>query len=297
MTEILVAGATGRIGSAVVAELISRGIQPRVLVRDANRVPESWQGRVTSFVGDLDDPPSLTSPVEGLDSLLIVSPVNPAQRQQQGNLAGAAAKTGSPTIVKISGLATSLNSSVDSGRWHAETEADIQALGLPYTFLRPYFFMQNLGFSIPSARRDGIIRSGVGDADIAMIDVEDIAGVCAQLLTGEVRRENEALALTGSVPLSYRQVAAQMSEVFGQAITYQPLSTDEVKQSLVKSGQPDWHVQILLQFNLAFRDGAGATVSSATADILGHTPRRLKQYLVTQLGGVATAGNNPFPSE
>ena len=66
----------------------------------------------------------------------------------------AAAEAGRPLVVKISGLGAALDSFVDSGRWHAETERDIRELDLPFTFLRPYFFMQNLGLHFAGASLD-----------------------------------------------------------------------------------------------------------------------------------------------
>jgi uncharacterized protein YbjT (DUF2867 family) len=173
--EILVAGATGRIGGIVARELTARGLEPRVLVRDLHRARETLPRGVIPIVGDLDDPDSLGPAVAGVDALLLVSPVNPRQCVLQGNLVRAAANSGDPLVVKISGLGTRLDSFVDSGRWHAETERDIRDVGLPFTFLRPYFFMQNVGVQLEAARKDGVLRAGVSEARIAMIDARDMS--------------------------------------------------------------------------------------------------------------------------
>ena len=152
--RVLVSGATGRIGGAVTKILQQQyGLVPRGLVRDAEKAREMLPG-VEVVAGDLEDPASLDAAVEGVDAVLLVSPVHPRQRELQGNLARAAAAAGRPLLLKISGLGTALDSYVDSGRWHAEIEADVRVLGLPFTFLRPHFFMQNLAFQLGGARRD-----------------------------------------------------------------------------------------------------------------------------------------------
>ena len=229
--------------------------------------------------------------------MLLVSPVHPRQRELQGNLVRAAAAAGRPLVVKISGLGTALDSYVDSGRWHAETEADIRALGLSFTFLRPYFFMQNLGFQLGGARRDGVIRAAVGDARIAMVDVADVVAVAARLLAGEADLVDEAVAITGSEALGYDDVASVLSDVVGRDVHYERQSTVAARSALEKSGMPDWHVEILLQFNRAFAEGQAAHASDLVERVLGRAPRTLRAYLEEAVrAGDASPGENPFPS-
>jgi uncharacterized protein YbjT (DUF2867 family) len=283
LREVLVTGATGRIGGHVARELITRGLRVRALVRDPERARKVLPPGVALVAGDLDDPASLGPAVDGLDALLVVSPVDPRQGVLQGNLVRAAAGAGRPLVVKISGLGVALDSFVDSGRWHAETERDIRELGLPFTFLRPYFFMQNLALQLASARSEGVIRSGAGDAQIAMVDARDIAAVAARLLAGEVNRQGEALDLTGPEALSYADVASQFAQALGREVRYEPQGSDATRALLERIGMPDWHVEILLQFERAFALGWGARPSDAVAEVLGRGPRSLAAYLADTL--------------
>jgi uncharacterized protein YbjT (DUF2867 family) len=283
--EILVAGATGRIGGIVARELTARGLEPRVLVRDLQRARETLPPGVIPIVGDLDDPDSLGPAVAGVDALLLVSPVNPRQCVLQRNLVRAAANSGDPLVVKISGLGTRLDSFVDSGRWHAETERDIRDVGLPFTFLRPYFFMQNVGVQLEAARKDGVLRAGVSDARIAMIDARDIAAVAARLLAGEVDRHSEELDLTGPEALGYEDVAVRVGEALGRTVAYQPQDADDLRAFLERTGMPDWHIEILLQFNRAFAKGWGARTSDCVEQVLGRPARSFATYLEDTLHG------------
>lgn len=281
--EILVAGATGRIGGLVARELAGRGLRPRALVRDPERARAALPPGVVPVPGDLDEPASLTAAVEGLDALLVVSPVNPRQREQQGALVRAAAVAGQPLVVKISGLGTAPGSFVDSGRWHAETEEDIRALGLPATFLRPYFFMQNLAAQLPGARSSGALRAGTGDARIAMVDAADVAAVAARLLAGEVDRRGEALDLTGPEALTYAEVASRVGEALGREVRFEEQDAATMRSLFEGMGMPAWHIDILLQFNRAFAEGLGAAVGGAVEDVLGRPARSLGDWLADEV--------------
>ncbi|MFT5087293.1 MAG: hypothetical protein ACI8PG_001651 [Planctomycetota bacterium] len=279
---ILITGATGRIGRAVVRLLLTQhGIMPRVFVRDSERANDLLPTGVVCFQGDFDDRSSLVPALEGVDRVLLVSPANPRQVEWQNNVVRAA---GANThIVKISGLGTGLESHVDSGRWHAETEAEIIRSGRPYTFFRPYCFMQNFSTQINRIRESGIIKSGAGRARIAMVDVEDMAEVVVQVLSGQMPMRNEVHALTGPAALSSQEVAEVFSEVLGRRVVYQPQVLGEIRQALEHSGLPAWRVDLLLQFNRAFSSGLASEVGDTVYRVLGRPPRSLRQFLASVL--------------
>ena len=292
---ILVTGATGRIGRAVVHSLIAEhDINPRVLVRDRGAAEAVLPEGVEYFEGDFQDPAGLEPALEGVGKALLLSPVHPRQVELQGNLLRTA--SAATHIVKISGLGTALDSHVQSGRWHAEIEAEIVQTGNPYTFLRPYFFMQNLAFQIDSARHTGVIKSGVGNARIAMVDVEDIAAVVAHILAGKTPMINERHALTGAEALNYLEIADLFSEVLERDVVYQPQDLDEIRENLLESGQPEWHVELLIQFNRAFIGGSASQVDGTVAQTLGRPPHSLRQFLNDNIDASGPKGGNPFPS-
>ena len=294
---ILITGATGRTGRRVVEHLLAAHQPIRVIVRDQEKAQRLLPSGVEIFEGDLSDRDLVRSAVDGTRSVMLLSPVAPAQVELQGNVVQAALATTRPYVVKISGLGTAVDSYVDSGRWHAETERQIETSGLSYTFLRPLFFMQNLAFLLDSARSKGVIRAGVGDAGIAMVDVEDVAEVVARLLIDRELLVNQAVTLTGSESVTYHDVARTLAEVLGHEVRYQKQSLIDVKRALQNSGQPQWHVNILLQFNRAFLEGDGEVANDMVADVLGRSPVTLLQYLRREVEHAERdGGNNPFPS-
>lgn len=257
------------------ADCLSRehGVRPRGLVR---RLPEDDAPSYRPVVGDLEDRDSLKEAVAGCDAIFVVSPVHPQQGVLQENLLRAAlASGGRPRIVKLSGLATRIDSFVDSGRWHAETEAAIAASGLFALFLRPYYFMQNLSLQLPAVRKSGVFRGVPDAARIAMVDVQDLAEVAARLLVDPPSDLPQALPVTGPQGLSASDVARILGEVLSRDVRCEPRSSEQLRSLLEQSGQPAWHVEILLQFNRAFAQGSAAEPCDTVERVLGRPARGL----------------------
>lgn len=296
--QILVVGATGRVGGHAAKLLVGRGAQVRALVRDATAARALLPRAVDLVSGDLARPETLPGALTGIDAILLVVPVSPQQAQLEANLVRAAVScVPAALMVKISGLATYADSFVDSGRRHAQTEALIRASGLPFVFLHPLFFMQNLAFQLEPVRHSGVVRAAVGDARIAMIDVLDVAEAAARLLLADIDRTGATLRLTGSQALQYADIAGAFEARLGRRVVYEPQSNDALRAQLTRAGQPAWHIDLLCQFSRAFAQGMAADVSADAAEVLGRPPRELDVFLDDALAhGGRRLGENPFPT-
>ncbi|XOV90115.1 MAG: NmrA family NAD(P)-binding protein [Pseudomonadota bacterium] len=295
---LLITGANGRVGRLVVEALVAAGERPRVFVRDSSKATANFHDSVDVFAGDLEQPATLRAAMQQVSGVFLCSPVHPNQVIQQNAVIDAARTNGS-RVVKLSGLATWPGSFVDSGRWHAETETYLAKSGLPYTCLHPYFFMQNLSFQLAEIRKTGILKSAVKTGSIAMVDAHDIAGVAAALLRNPDLALGETLPLTSGESLTYDAIAATMSTVLGLSVRFEAQALEEVEKRQRASGQPEWHINILLQFNRAFEEGLAREVHPAVANILGRPPISLAQYLARGLPEkTETQGDtkNPFPT-
>jgi uncharacterized protein YbjT (DUF2867 family) len=282
MTEIVVFGATGQVGREVVRELVALGVRPRVYSQSREKAEGHFGDSVAVVEGDFDDHAALERALRDVESVFLMSPMDPRQVTWQGAVIEAAAGS-RPLIVKLSGLATLPGSYVDSGRWHAESEAKIRALDLPHVFLHPNFFMQNLARSVPGALDRGVLVASASDARIAPVDVRDIGAVAARLLTGQVDRTGATLRLTDTEAFTYESLAAELGELAGRTIEVVEMSEGQTRAALANTGMPDWHIDILLQFNRAFREGLGATTSRDVAEVLDGPPRSVHTYLREQV--------------
>jgi uncharacterized protein YbjT (DUF2867 family) len=274
---ILVTGANGRVGSATVKQLTARGIPVRALVRSPERAAGLTAPSVDIVVGDLAQPQTLDTALQGVSSALLVSPLDPRQVELQGNFIEAARCARGVHIVKISGLGTALDSPVRSGRWHAEIEKHIEDSGLPFTHLRPPFFMQNVLRFAPTIRASGEFVGSLQQGKVAMIDVRDIAAVAGIVLTTP-GHAGKAYALTGPEALSYRDIAERLSNTLQKTVRYRDIPLEALRARLQASGMPAWHVEVQVDFSAALSAGHAATVTDTVAAVTGKPPRTFEQF-------------------
>jgi uncharacterized protein YbjT (DUF2867 family) len=146
---VLVAGATGRQGGAVIRRLLPGGWKVRALTRNASSATAQELARKSIEVveGDLEDPPSLERVARGVYGIYSVQDfwsVGAKREVLQGkNLADAAKKAAVEHFVYSSVGGAERNSGIDHWESKWEIENHIRRLGLPATILRPVAFMEN----------------------------------------------------------------------------------------------------------------------------------------------------------
>jgi uncharacterized protein YbjT (DUF2867 family) len=275
---ILISGATGRVGSATLKQLANRGMPVRALVRNAEKAALVAGPLVEAVIGDLAQPHSLDAAFNGVTAALLVSPLDPHQVTLQGNFIDAATRAGRVHVVKISGLGTALDSPVRSGRWHAQTEQYLADSGLPFTHLRPPFFMQNILRFAPTVRASGEFAGSLNQGKVAMIDVDDIAAVAATALTTSAHA-GKTYVLTGPEALSYPDIAEKLSRIFGRTVTYRDTPLEVMRQRLLGSGMPAWHVDVQVDFSIALRAGHASIVTNTVEAVTGKPARTFERFI------------------
>jgi uncharacterized protein YbjT (DUF2867 family) len=275
---ILITGATGRVGGATLKQLRDRGVPLRALVRNPEKVAAVTTSGVETVIGDLAQPRSLERALEGVTAALLVSPLHPHQVELQGHFIDAAKRAGGVHVVKLSGLGTALDSAVRSGRWHAQTEAYLEDSGLPFTHLRPPFFMQNILRFAPTIRTSGEFVGSLNGGKVAMIDVDDIAAVAAMALT-TAGHAGKAYILTGPEALSYQDVAQKLSESLGKHVAYRHVPLEVMRERLLAAGMPAWHVDVQVDFAIALGAGYASAVTDTVQAVTGKPPRAFEQFI------------------
>jgi uncharacterized protein YbjT (DUF2867 family) len=142
-SPVLVTGATGNTGRAVLDALIARGAPVRAMVRtaaDRSRLPAG----VPVVAADFDDAASMAAALEGAGRAYLVTPSSERAEAQQRRFADLAVRAGVGHLVVLSQLAADEYSPVRFLRYHAAVEQHVRDLGIAYTFLRPNLFFQGL---------------------------------------------------------------------------------------------------------------------------------------------------------
>lgn len=235
---ILITGATGLTGSAVVREFVRRGRPVRSLIRnpDKARALTAVPG-IEVVQADLLVPDTLAPTLEGIDTAVLISSADDRMVQAQCNLIDAAVAAGVGRIVKVSGLGPDLNSPFRFGRYHAQIEQHLQAAGVGWTLLRPSQFMQTYYREIPTMLAGGTFAQPLGDTRLAPVDVQDVAQVAYTIATGE-GHASKTYEMTGPQALTMTEICEVLSSVVGKRIRYIDIAPEDKRKRLIDAGIP-----------------------------------------------------------
>jgi uncharacterized protein YbjT (DUF2867 family) len=270
MSTILVTGASGLAGSAVIREFVRQKQPVRALVRSPEKALAFKAFPTVEIVeGDMSRPETLTAPLSGVDRVLLLSSPDPQLVETQSTFIDAAKKSGVQRIVKFSGLsAADVDTPFVFGTMHAEIEGYLERSGLPWTHLRPSQFMTEYLREVPTILGHGALFFPLQDARLTPVDVEDIAKAIFVLLT-TTGHEGKTYALSGPEALSMEQIAEQISRAIDTAVRYVSISREERKQALLAAGVPSFFVEALDAQTGERLEGREAIVHSETHTALG----------------------------
>jgi len=272
---VLVTGATGNTGRALVDALTRRGAPVRAMVRsgaDRSKLPAG----VPAVVADFDDPESIAAALTGAERAYLVTPSSEQAEDQQRRFADQAAKAGLGHLVVLSQLGAEEGSPVRFLRYHAAVEQHVRDFGIPYTFLRPNLFFQGLLTVAGSIAAEGRLYAPIGDAKVSAVDVRDIAAVAAVALT-EPGHEGATYTLTGPASITHAQMAAALTAALGRGVTFVDVPPEAFAGRL-RGILPPWQVEGLLEDYAHYRRGEAAAVSPAVAEVTGRPPRDIQQF-------------------
>lgn len=234
---ILVTGATGMIGRALMAQLGERG----VAFRAASRSRDQENSIPNLVTVDFADPASITAALRDVDAVFLNTAQHPDMAAIQGNVVDVAKQIGVRHIVKLSAGNAFVGPDSRSwvGRAHTEVEAKIVDSGLGWTFLRPRYFMQNLlGFAGPIS--DGTLPVPLPDQRIAPVDTRDIAAVATAVLTSPSDHNGQMYDLSGPESLSFGDIAERFSRDLGMTVTHVSPPLSFVADQWAAAGAPEW---------------------------------------------------------
>jgi len=281
MPPVLVTGATGRVGRAVVDLLIYAGVPVRALSRRSEAA--TLPANVEVVTGDLTVPESLDAALRGVSTVFLVWTAPPetapavverlATYAQRVVFLSAPHQTPHPFFQQPNPMAA----------LYAEIERLIAAAGLESTIIRPGMFASNaLLWWETAIRADGVVRWPYGAAETAPVDDRDVAAVAARTLHQDGHAGGDYV-LTGPESLSQATQVSIIGDVLGRRITFEELSPDEFRRE-TEGSWPRPAVDMLLAAWGATM-GRPAFITSTVSDILGSAPRSFRQWVADHATG------------
>ncbi|MFD3532798.1 NAD(P)H-binding protein [Streptomyces sp. NPDC058664] len=272
--RILVTGATGKVGGAVVAQLHAAGVPVRALVRGEADLPEG----VRAVRGDLGDPASLGTALEGVDAVFLVWPFLSAE--------------GAPDVIDAIGkharrVVYLSSAGVGSEReepgeaitmFHTELERLIEASGLEWTALRPTGFASNtLGWA-EEIRATGAVRAPLARLARPLIHEADIAAVAVRALTTDALLDARLL-ITGPEPVTQEGQVALIGEAIGRPVRFEEIGLDEAVEQMKAAGYPAELVEAILPAQAKMLDDP-EPVNDEVERITGTPARSFREWAV-----------------
>lgn len=281
--KILVTGATGKLGSKVVESLL-KSIPAKELAVSV-RNPEKAEGLRSRGVevrhGDFDQPETLENAFKGIDRLLIISADgdNETRIRQHTNAVQAADHAGVKFIAYTS-LANAAESKNLMAPPHVATEAAIIKTGIPYSFLRNNWYLENEIGSIQGAMAGAPWVTSAGEGKVGWALQQDYADAAAAVLVGS-GHENTVYELSGPL-LTQEELAAALGNVLGKEVPVQQVSDEKYAEIMKGLGLPDFVIPIVVGIQESIRNGSLEVESNDFEKVLGRPVAPINESL-TQL--------------
>ncbi|WP_442542679.1 SDR family oxidoreductase [Arthrobacter sp. KN11-1C] len=292
---IIISGASGGFGRSTVSKLLETVPAENLIL--TTRTPEKLseyaaEGAHVRFA-DYDKPESLEEAFAGGESMLLISTARVGSRVAQHRNAIEAAKTagvGKVVYTSIIGAGDEENPAIVTLD-HRATETDLRNSGLRWNVLRDSQYAEALADMVaPAAVATGEWAANSAEGKVALVSRDDCVAVAAAILQG-AGVDDTAYNITGPDLLSYREVAAMISEISGTPVEYKVLSDDENFKQWDSIGVPrtalddmssspiPWCSEDMVTFGRAIREGYMADMSDAVLELTGTPPISMYEVL------------------
>ena len=268
MENIIVLGATGTIGTAVLRNLKNKNVTVFASVQSEKDFEKVSQFGATPIIVNFTDQESLNQALKGKNRVFLVTPLmqNPEAVTQM--VINAAKQNGVKHLVRSTASGADSKGQIQMARWAGASEDLIKASGLNYTIVRPYSFLQNfITYHSQTIKQYNGFYLPVGDANLSMLDINDLGEVVALALTSD-DHFGKTYELSG---LTYTNeiLAETLSQVVGRKISYIDIPEEKAQESMLSNHMPEWMVNAMMELNYITKQGWTAGYSEDFKNLTG----------------------------
>ncbi|NJP94372.1 NmrA family NAD(P)-binding protein [Nonomuraea sp. FMUSA5-5] len=263
---ILVTGATGNAGGALVRTLAEAGEPVRALVRREVELPAEVA------LGDLNDPESVAGALTGVRGVFLL-----AGYDRMDETLAAVARAGVEHVVLLSASAAeAADVSNPVSKYHVESEALVRASGVPWTVLRPRTFMSNTLRWADQVKAGDVVRDSWPGVAVATVDPLDIAAVAAAALL-EKGHDGQVYGLTGPRALRPAERVEILGAALGRKLRFEGLSDEEARAEMLAGGMPEAYAEAFYGF-FARGELDESAVLPTVERVTGRPPRTFEEW-------------------
>ena len=292
---ILVTGATGKTGSAVVGQLLDLGYPVRATVRKRDTRADALESLGAEVVvADFHDLRSMRNALKGVGRVYFVYPPQGDRLIEATTIAATAARdAGVRGFVNMSQISAREDSDSPLARHHWLSEGILDRADVGAIHIRPTFFAEMLPlFGAPTIAAQGKLYLPYGDERHAPVAARDIARVVVGLLADPEPHIGERYVLTGPKNLTVAEIASVLSEELGTAVEYVDLPVDawgEVISGV--EGMNEFLVTHLKAVAVDHQNGIFSGETDAVERIGGQPPQSLPEFIRENIDAFGVAGH------
>jgi len=288
MEKILVTGATGHLGNAVIERLV-KDMQPEsiaVMTRQEEKRIAFHNKGFTAYVASYDDVRSLEKAMEGVNTVLLISSGDQGDRMQEHkNVVDAAKRTGVKNIAYTSRCLRDREALVNTLMIeHFKTEDYIIASGMNYIFFRNILYMdvipQFIGGS-PALEQGIFLPAGNGRVSYALRS--ELGEAMANVLLRK-SFDNSIYDFTGNNSYSFYDVADVLTALSGKEVSYTDVETAAFVGRMLQRNLPEPLIQKIVDFITDIKNNQEAEITGTLEKYLGRKPTALKEGLKILFG-------------
>ncbi len=277
---ILITGAAGKTGRAVIQAVVARGETVRALVHRDEQIPAIEALGVEDFiVGDLIDRATIDRAVRDMRSIYHICPNMSPDEIMIGKFVIEAAQTeGIEHLVYHSVLHPQTEAMPHHWQKLRLEELLIES-GLSFTILQPTAYMQNI-----LAHRGSILEQGIYpvpypvETQSCLVDLQDVAQVAAKVLT-EAGHIGATYELVGTKMMSQTEIAERLSKELGRRVEAQEISLDQRERNARGSGFGDYQVDTLIKMFEYYGQYGFTGNSNVLRWLLGREPTSFEKFV------------------
>ncbi|MBC7920923.1 MAG: NmrA family NAD(P)-binding protein [Ferruginibacter sp.] len=273
MINVLITGATGNVGSAIVRNL------------DENTDLSVWKASYKRSLAtdelffDFNDLPKSKESLKYVDVLFLLRPPKLADiKKYFSPLIEACREKNVKHIVFLSVQGVEDHAIIP----HAKIEKLILSSGIYYTFIRPSYFMQNLTTTLKEdIRQKSLIYLPAGRAKFLWIDANDVGKAIAVVLQNTSEHRQKTYVITGAQLFSFDAVATMMSQILGKKIQYKSPNLLNFFVQKSKEGVPSGLIFVMMMLHVIPRFEKEPPVVADFITLTGQQPNTLENFIQT----------------
>ena len=281
---IVVTGAAGKTGRAIIRALAGRGGVVRAFVRrEAQRQVVLAMGAQQVIVGDLSKRSDIDRVLQGADAVYCIFPNVDPREEEYGHLLIEGAITAG---LKQFGYHSVLHPQTERMPHHwrkLRVEEALFESGLPFTIIQPGVYMQNLLTQRQAIESSGILRVPYSvEAKLSLVDLEDVAAVVAAVFT-QPGHLGAIYELAGPQALNHLQIAATFGAELGRPTQAEQISQETWARSASQQGLDDYQIGTLRAMFVYYDRFGFSGNSNVLAYLLDREPTSFDEFLRREL--------------